>query len=520
MINEPAGTDLQVTSSFDLWLGKDDSSYFELLGRQREGEALELTHEQVVAAFGGDEDDGFQGYGYLINFMEEEGIAVINIEGSMSNKETVWARYFGIPSYEGITGALLASAMHDGVKGVILNWDSPGGTTRGISKPTDTIKELTKAGLPVFSYAAGSMMSGAVWIGGAAERVYAAKDSEIGSVGVLAIHRDLTKYYEDLGVKHTLMRSGEYKALVNPYEKLSDKAKEVINNRLSSMHSQFVSVVAQNTGQSEAVVRTKIANGKEFSAQEAKDLQLVDKITTFDEAVSAMVKRIERKQSTKPTHTYGVNTNMAEIDPKAAAASVTGATGLTIDAAADALAKKGIKPEEPPESQEEATPAAAAEGGSEAGEETAETAGAEESAETGSEAPPAASAAPAADTSAIVGLLTEANKQVTNLTVENTKLAAENETLKAAVTGYRRITTEAVGRMRVGLGRPASVEDLKEAPEATVIAAYEGLVGEVMKAFPSSQQSKTQEGEGTKVKNSALSQTMAKVTKLSAGRSR
>jgi signal peptide peptidase SppA len=514
-----------------IWLGKDERSYYDLLSKELEAQGLKLSFEEMKElAYVDREEDEFQGYGHMINLLDN-GIAVIPISGSMSNRETLWSRIFGTASYEGISNAIMAAAMHNDVQAILLDWDSPGGTVKGINTAGDTIKALRKEGLPIWSYTGGEMMSAAVWIGTAAEKVYASKDAEVGSIGVVAVHRDMSKYFADQGIKHTIMRAGKEKALVNPFEPLSPEAKAFIDKRLKVQYGRFIDEVASNRGQTPAYIRANAAEGQEFSAEDAKAVHLVDKVVSFDETVNALLKRVQRKsKSPSIKQTFGAfkMAGKEQIDPNASAATLVGA-GLTAEAAAQALADKGVKPDgQDPEGEGADTPAAAdsqagkagddagGDAGGKAGDKAGDDAGGEAGDDSGGS--PAKPAAENGEASIIAGLLKEAQKENRELSLQLSKLEASQTESVAVVAAYRDLAIKAIAGMRIGLGRSGDVDDLKDAGDLTVVGAYKSLHAEVVSAFPTQQASRASKEEGTPVSESHLAHTLAKVTSFSRSR--
>jgi signal peptide peptidase SppA len=484
----------------DLWLGRDDTSYSRYI-QIEEGALLspDLEDEGVKARIDAlDEDDGFHGYGDMISLIEDKGIAVVHVEGTMGEKESMWTRVFGIPTYQGISNALVAAALHDDVKGILIDWDSPGGPSKGVSGPTNTIKQLSASGIPIHSHTSGVMMSGAMWIASASERISASTDGEVGSIGVLAIHKDITKALEESGVKVTILRAGKYKALVNPYEKLSDTAKQLIDKKLSITYNNFIGEVASNRKLDEEFVRSNAAEGKEFTADEGKAVKLIDNVLSFDEAVNALSKRIERKNKADGAPSNFSGGFMAKKLGTEAVASIIEASGLTIEAAAAAMSARGMVDE-----PEQEVAGVVEEKEEEVKEEAVEVVSSKQE------------KAESPETTILAGMIKDLQGQVTSISVELSETKKGKEELEVAATGYRNLVVEGIGRLRVGLGRPGSVEDLDQASHLTVIAAHSQLVGEVMRVFPSSQVSAPRIEEGTKVETNYLKETLDKVTSFS-----
>ena len=82
------------------------------------------------------------------------------------------------------------------------------------------------------------------WAGSQARYFAAGKTADVGSIGVICIHMDYTGFYKDAGIKPTVFRAGEFKALGNHLEALSPKAKEYLQTHLEKSCQIFIEAVA------------------------------------------------------------------------------------------------------------------------------------------------------------------------------------------------------------------------------------------------------------------------------------
>jgi ClpP class serine protease len=146
--------------------------------------------------------------------------------------------------------------------------------------------------MPVISYNTAQQASAAVLYGSGAGQMIAQEESEIGSIGAVAVHREITKQLEMNGIKATVFRSAPYKALGLPYEKLSDMAAKEIQDDIDRSHDRFVTVLAENTGTAKATV-SKWASGKSFEAAEAVKMGLLDSIQPIENVIANLNKRLE-----------------------------------------------------------------------------------------------------------------------------------------------------------------------------------------------------------------------------------
>jgi len=217
-----------------------------------------------------------------VNLNISDGVAIVDISGTVRNNSSFFSWLYGGAVIPAIRAQLDAAAKDYQVKSVLLNVNSPGGTVPGVDDLSRYIRGYDK---PVIAYTGGMMASAAMWIGSAADNIVVSKTAEVGSIGVLAVHRDMTKMAEDMGVKFTLIRAGEYKAIGNPYEPLKGKKKEELQAQVDYLYSIFVDRIAENRGVS-VEQALEMADGRIFIGQQAVDFRLADHIGSYDEAVS------------------------------------------------------------------------------------------------------------------------------------------------------------------------------------------------------------------------------------------
>lgn len=134
-------------------------------------------------------------------------------------------------------------------------------------------------------------------IASAADKIIVTPSGGVGSIGVVAMHVDMSKMLDKMGVKVTFIHSGDHKVDGNPYEPLPAAVQKSIQARVHATRQEFVSLVAPNRGlDSKVVFDTEAAC---YSAQEALDIGLVDGIATPREAVKSFFVGLSKSSSIK-----------------------------------------------------------------------------------------------------------------------------------------------------------------------------------------------------------------------------
>jgi len=135
----------------------------------------------------------------------------------------------------------------------------------------------------------GVMASAAYWVGSAADRVYVSSGvDQVGSIGVVASHVDVSQREAALGVKTTEIVAGRYKRIASQYGPLTESGRQSIQDQVDYLYSLFVGDVAAQRGVSTDKVLADMADGRVFIGQQAIDAGLVDGIGRIENVIAEM----------------------------------------------------------------------------------------------------------------------------------------------------------------------------------------------------------------------------------------
>lgn len=169
---------------------------------------------------------------------------------------------------------------------ILLDIDSGGGAVSGVDDTAKLIRLVNDRVKPVTTYTDGAMCSAAYWLGSAAGDVFASKGAIVGSIGVIATHKEYSEAYKKEGVGVTVVRAGKFKALANSNEKLTEAGKAQLQKIVDASYEIFVDHVAAMRGKSYEYADKTMADGQEFIGQASVDVGLVDAIKTFDALIT------------------------------------------------------------------------------------------------------------------------------------------------------------------------------------------------------------------------------------------
>jgi HK97 family phage major capsid protein len=190
-------------------------------------------------------------------------------------------------SCESFAAAFDAAIADETVTHIVIDVDSPGGAVIGV--PELAARMLAARGKkPVTAVANSLAASAAYWLCSTADEVVVAPSGEVGSIGVFCVHEDDSEAYAQMGVKHTIIKAGEYKAEGNPYEPLSEEAKASIQSDIDEFYSMFLSSVAKARKVSVQEVADNFGQGRTVLAKAAVKAGMADRVATLEQVLAKL----------------------------------------------------------------------------------------------------------------------------------------------------------------------------------------------------------------------------------------
>jgi capsid assembly protease len=230
----------------------------------------------------------------LPRLLSKQGsVGVITIAGTLNNTDSWINPYIGAVGYPEIRQALVFAAKDADIKVIALDVKSGGGAVSGMIDTAELIRRVDADVKPVYGFTDSMAASAGYALYSSTRKQSLSSTAEVGSIGVLMVHQEMTKMMADIGITPTVIRSGRYKALGNPYEKLSELAVEVMQKSVDETAEVFEQLVADNLGQPTSIVRDKMGQGRVFMGKQAVDIGLASEVTNFDAFMSALVGGID-----------------------------------------------------------------------------------------------------------------------------------------------------------------------------------------------------------------------------------
>lgn len=211
-------------------------------------------------------------------------VAVMPIFGILSQRVGSLERSSGGISTEEI-GATLDGLVNDKqVRAIAMVFDSPGGAVSGLKELGDKIR-AARDQKKIVGIADPMAASAGYWLLAQTGEVWVSESGQVGSVGIIKAHEDMSKMEEAMGVKTTLVTSSPYKAEASPFGPLSPEALQELQSKVNAYHAMFVEALAKGRGVTENRVEKGFGQGRMMMADQAKAAGMVDRIGSLGDAV-------------------------------------------------------------------------------------------------------------------------------------------------------------------------------------------------------------------------------------------
>jgi len=165
---------------------------------------------------------------------------------------------------------------------IALYINSPGGGVYQADEVYLSLKDYKRMGKKIYVYMGPLAASGGYYISCAADVIYANRNTLTGSIGVISSQVfDLTELLSKIGIESTTIYSGDNKNLGSYTEEFTEEQQEIMQSICDECYEQFLDIVISNRNLSYEKGK-KLADGRIYSAKQALDNGLIDRIDNWD----------------------------------------------------------------------------------------------------------------------------------------------------------------------------------------------------------------------------------------------
>ncbi|RLB21030.1 MAG: signal peptide peptidase SppA [Deltaproteobacteria bacterium] len=232
--------------------------------------------------------------------LEGEGetkILLLNISGIISEKKESKGLGFSkkVSLVARIKEELQKAEGDSSIAGVIIKINSPGGSVTATDIIYHELMQYKKqTGVRIVACLTGTATSGGYYVASVADEIIAHPTSVTGNIGVIAMKFNVEKFLSKIGIQEETIKSGEKKDIWSPFRPCTPEEKDIIQTIINTLHERFVKVVfaGRQPLLSKEEIR-KLADGRIFTADQALEMKLIDRIGYLDDAVEEMKKALK-----------------------------------------------------------------------------------------------------------------------------------------------------------------------------------------------------------------------------------
>lgn len=210
---------------------------------------------------------------------QEDGVAVIPIEGTLLHRYGEIDPWSGATGYDGLTRKLREARSDGDVRAIWFDIDSPGGEVAGLNS---FVREIIAGsadevgGKPVWAFVNEFACSAAYAIASVCDRVIGPPDCIVGSIGACIVHVEISRALEEGGVTATVIRSSDRKHRGGQLEPMDDETLAKFQASVEEAEATFALYVA--AGRKLALDDVLATRADWFTGPDALRLGLVDEL--------------------------------------------------------------------------------------------------------------------------------------------------------------------------------------------------------------------------------------------------
>ena len=212
---------------------------------------------------------------------EQPLIAIIPIEGTLVPGE----------SFQGSAGSdtvveQLERADEAGAVAIVLRINSGGGSVFASEVIRAKVDAIAADGVPIVVSMGSAAASGGYWIAAAADEIWAMPSTITGSIGVFSAFPTFEGIFDYVGATVDGVGTTTMAGSLDPLQPLDENSARVLQAVVDGIYGRFLSLVATTRHMTVEQVDA-IAGGKVWIGRQAKEIGLIDRLGSLDDAIAA-----------------------------------------------------------------------------------------------------------------------------------------------------------------------------------------------------------------------------------------
>ena len=198
---------------------------------------------------------------------------------------------YDVVGSENVLWSIQNANENPNIKAIVVEVDSVGGSPVAGEEISNAVKNSEK---PIVAFIRDIGASSAYWSISSADRIWASKNSDVGSIGVTMSYLNNVKKNKEEGYVYEQLSSGKFKDSGSPDMSLTKEEKDLFMRDVNIIYENFVKAVSDNRKIPIEEVK-KFADGSTVLGEKAKELGLIDEIGGINEVEKYLEETIGKK---------------------------------------------------------------------------------------------------------------------------------------------------------------------------------------------------------------------------------
>jgi protease-4 len=257
------------------------------------------------------EDGRVQEKYFSLNHAGTQKVAIISIEGLITGGEGFFKQQVDHALKDWKDGDL---------KAIVVRVNSPGGTISGSDYMLHYLQRLAdETHMPIVVSMGGVAASGGYYVsmcvGKTPDTIFAEPTTWTGSIGVIIPHYNLAGLMEKLGIREDAIASHPLKTMGSFARKMTPQEEKIFQSLVNDGFTLFKDAIKSGRPDflTNSAALDKLATGQVYTAQQAKDNGLVDKIGFIEDAIDRAISLAHLNKDDVKVVRYRAVTPLAEL---------------------------------------------------------------------------------------------------------------------------------------------------------------------------------------------------------------
>jgi protease-4 len=241
-------------------------------------------------------------------------LAIIPVKGVIGSGLTELEKMMGATDVEDIQEMLEEAERDPGVKTIILDFDTPGGTVTGVPEMAARIRACKKR---TIGWTCKQSCSAGMWLMSQCDEVFVSPSCVLGSVGVYIPIYDMKAAYAEEGITVDLIKAGWAKGAGYTGTSMTPEQRKLFQDDVDEMHKWFImDIKAVRTYADEADMQGQCWSGKKGAEKNLVSglmNTLDDLLMAIDPEEYAIYERAEKQVPTTGPSGYA---QAADVSPE------------------------------------------------------------------------------------------------------------------------------------------------------------------------------------------------------------